>query len=445
MFTVYLCHAPSEAETAGELAAFLERGTGARTFVEEARIEAGQDLVARVNDGRMADVVLVMLSPDAVPQRWKLEEWQDAFWNKPEEEGVAVATVLVRGCRFPELLRRKNFFELGPRRLASFRAIKRWIIGLRAPEPEFVPGAPVLAPADTEVEILAAALADRPGLAVTPDSTTALGFAARHAGEFEAVLWAAAGAGDIALTGDLAAQAGFAADGPHEENVRRLQRVCAGQRLLVILDGAGEDRLGLFQAAGLTSVVAPPRPALPAPAGLDGDAAHLLDALAACGPACSPVMASNAAGFDAARAEEAFAALEARGLALRVDTKNPRWRTLCNIAPSRAMGVRHASLAGRGNDLAAARHAFGWCRRAGEVALACETGRRAFSLAYQANRFAEAFEALEAVRKDADTDTAQFCLREQCRILDDRWEMFEESARLRREFGAYCGVQEGLF
>jgi hypothetical protein len=443
MPTVYLCHAPSDAETAGELAAFLECGTGARTFVAEARIEPGQDLIARVNDGRMADVVLVLLSPDAVPPRWKLEEWQDAFWHKPEEEGVALAAVLVRGCRFPELLRRKNFFELGPQRLEVFRAIKRWVIGLGAPEPGFFPAAPMLAPPDTEIEILATALADRPGLAVTPDSTTALAFAARHGGEFEAVLWAAAGAGDVALTGDLAAQAGFAADAPHDDNLRRLQRLCADHRLLVILDGAGEDRLGLFQAGGLTSVVAPQRPALPAPAGLEGDSAHLLDALAACGPVCSAAMASNVAGFDGTRAEETFAALEARGLALRADARTPRWRNLCDAAPSHALGVRHASLAGRGDELAAARHAFAWCRRAGESALACETGRRAFSLASQANRFAEAFELLESLGHDADPETAQYCLREQCRILD-RWEMFEESAQLRRESGAYCGVQEGF-
>ena len=127
---VFPCYSPSNRELAREMAGFLERGAGVEVLLEEGEMRPGQDLIAKVAEGLSADVVLVLLAPDAVPDRWIRERWTQVFWDQAAEVGTAVATLLVRDCKFPDLLRRKNFFDLRADRLAAFRAIKRWLMKL---------------------------------------------------------------------------------------------------------------------------------------------------------------------------------------------------------------------------------------------------------------------------------------------------------------------------
>jgi hypothetical protein len=75
------------------------------------RDAAGQDLIAKVQEGLSADVALVLLSPRAVPGRWILERWRSVFWEQAAEVGTPVAALLCEDCKFPELLRRKIFLR----------------------------------------------------------------------------------------------------------------------------------------------------------------------------------------------------------------------------------------------------------------------------------------------------------------------------------------------
>src|ERR1017187_8670107 len=110
---VFPCYSTPDRELVHELAAFLERGAG----------------------------VEVLLSPEAVPPRWVLERWKSVFWEQAAEVGTALATLLCRDVKFPDLLRRKNFFDLRHNRLTAFRAIKRWLMSL-SPLPQKAPFAP---------------------------------------------------------------------------------------------------------------------------------------------------------------------------------------------------------------------------------------------------------------------------------------------------------------
>ena len=166
---VFPCYAAQDRQLVRELADFLERGAGVEVLLEEGEIEPGGDLIAKVEEGLSSDVVLVLLSPESNPPRWILERWKSVFWDQAAELGTALATVLCRDSRFPDLLRRKNFIDLRQDRLAGFRAIKRWLMSL-SPPPQKTPFIPARQPAfqerTAEIESLGKLVADTPGTAV---------------------------------------------------------------------------------------------------------------------------------------------------------------------------------------------------------------------------------------------------------------------------------------
>lgn len=429
MFTIFPCYAPVDAQLARELAVFLERGTGACVFLDEGEIRPGQDLIAKVDEGRMADVVLALLSPESSPASWPLEAWQQAFWKRPQEEGIAVAPVLCRECRFPPLLRKRNFLSLADGGLAGFREVKRWVLALRAPEePPFLPAAPPKGGvADDDIEALAVALADRPGTAAVAEAATALAFAARHGKEFEAVLWLSGPAGD------LAAQLGLKAGGPLEEVEAGLRRTCVEHRLLVIPDGVDSP----VPAEGLTSVLRVEQNLRPAPESLAAEEAALLAAMAACGNDAPAELAIAASGLDPASAATALASLHERGLVLRLDSRAERYRPLAAPAPDPALAARQARAALRIGDFAAVRRAFYRALPCADWTLASELGRRAVALALAAVRRAEAFEILSALAAAAETrddpGALDYCAREQAWILEE-WGRIAEAEEFRRRF-----------
>jgi len=96
---VFPCYATPDRELVHELAAFLERGAGVEVLLEEGEMAPGGDLIAKVEEGLAADVVLVLLSPEAAPPRWVLERWKSVLWEQAAEVGTALATLLCRDAR----------------------------------------------------------------------------------------------------------------------------------------------------------------------------------------------------------------------------------------------------------------------------------------------------------------------------------------------------------
>ena len=262
---IFPCYATPDRELVHELAAFLERGCGVEVLVEEGEMETGGDLIAKVEEGLSADVVLVLLSHEAVPPRWVLERWKSVFWDQAAEVGTALATVLCRDAKFPDLLRRKNFFDLRQNRLAAFRGIKRWLMSL-APVPRQAPFAPARQPAfkgrDAELETLCTLLADTPGMAALEGgagagkTALALEFARRHREDFDAVFWLTCGSRSAtALAGDLAVQLGARLDRDLETNLNEIPRLCARHRCLLVLDDAVAATACVLAPRGRTSVL----------------------------------------------------------------------------------------------------------------------------------------------------------------------------------------------
>ncbi len=439
MLTIAPCYAPEDAAAAREIAEFIERGTGARVFFEEGRLRPGEDLIGKVRDGRMADVVLALLSPASSPARWPLAAWQEAFRDGPEAEGVLAAALLLADCRYPPLLARRNFFDLRGGRLAALRAVKRRVLDLRRPpgDPAFVPALPKAACPDVEIERLAAAIADRPGTAGTAGTAAALRFACNHGPEFEAVLWLSGPDTPAARAGDLAAQLGMRAEGPPEEVLVRLARTCAGHRLLILAAGA-ELPVDLGPLASVLRIAETPRPV---PPDLEPEAAALLAAMAACGGECSDAEAAESAGLDAARLGAAWSAIESRGLALRLDARAPRYRLLA--APAPPCGAPPV----RAGGLIALRRAFLRALAENQWTRACEAGRRAASMALAAGRNAEAFEILDALAARAqsldDPGVFDYCAGQQGWILEG-WGRIAEAQALRGMRRALCSEQRSF-
>lgn len=217
MITVFPCYAAADRAFAAELADFLERGADVRVFLEDGEMEPGGDLVAKAREARMADIVVVVLSPDSVPAKWVRADWEEAFLSGPANEGVRIAFLQRGGCRFPEILRREAFFQDG-------RGVKRWIRnGERSGGSH-----------PAHLEPLVAALADQPGVY---ESDLASDFVDHCSGDFDAVCWLRCGDRTIAqLAGELGWQLGLKLDGEPLTNALRIRRFCRDRRFLIVLE-----------------------------------------------------------------------------------------------------------------------------------------------------------------------------------------------------------------
>jgi hypothetical protein len=485
---VFPCYSTPDRELVHELAAFLERGAGVEVLLEEGEMQPGGDLIAKVEEGLSADVVLVLLSPEAVPPRWVLERWKSVFWEQAAEVGTALATLLCRDAKFPDLLRRKNFFDLRHNRLTAFRAIKRWLMSL-SPLPQKAPFAPARQPSfngrDTELETLCTLLADTPGMAVLEGAEAAacagktalaLEFARRHQEDFDAVFWLTCGSRSAAaLAGDLAAQFGVRLDRDLESNLNELRRLCARHRCLLILDDAMPSTAALLAPRGRTSVLTTTRrndlaAALSAASvpldgsfpkdpdrladnirNLDGPAQRLLSAMCACAVSGFPLdMAVRTADAEPEEARDIVAALVSQNVLAPLDENGPRFLVPAMVRERVALRgdgerwARYHSLAVADlfgaqtgpQDLTAhwpdMQHAFAWALDT-DWPLASKLARRGLAWAKAQDRLAEAFEMLQdwsrAAEQRADRRVLEDCAWEQIWILE-HWGRTREAREL---------------
>jgi hypothetical protein len=476
---VFPCYSQPDRELAQQLAAFLERGAGVEVLLEEGEMRPGGDLIAKVQEGLSADVTLVLLSPRAVPDRWILERWRAAFWEQAAEVGTPVAVLLCEDCKFPELLRRKLFFDLRAHRLDAFRSIKRWLLSLW-PVPHQAPFAAARQPSfvgrAAELEMLRTVLADAPGMAVVANASPgsgktalALEFAYRHREDFDAVFWLTCGARTAAaLAGDLAAQLGVPLDRDLESNLNQIRQLSARHRCLLVLDDAVERTAAMLAPRGRTSVLLttrhtdlggalsaepltlesrPPAPSLNL-GDLDPNSRRLLSAMCACAPSGFRLdIAARTAGTVAQQVLDGTAQLLTEGMLMELDQNGPRFLVTAaarSVAEDQLWRLPHAravaalfdtQTSGPGDltqfwpDL---QHAF---RSALETdwTLSGALARRAVTWARAHDRLAEAFEILEewsrAAEQRSDRRVLEDAAWEQIWILD-RWGRTNEARTL---------------
>jgi hypothetical protein len=248
--TLFLCYAPGDRETAQRIALFLQRGADVRVFLDEGQIQAGEDLVSKARDARMADAVLVLFSRESLPSRWPRAAWEAPLITEPAADGVRIAFVRCDSCVPPRVL--TPMFEA--RRL---REIKRWL--RRSPEVE-----PAATEHAVDAEVLALDIADRPGVETVDSAALAAEFARAFAPDFDAVIRVCPAPTLACAAGDLAGQLGLRLEGEVLDNIERLRAFCAERRLLIVLEGEPRHEL-IFEGRCSTLISAEPLPSTPNP------------------------------------------------------------------------------------------------------------------------------------------------------------------------------------
>src|ERR1700761_562888 len=99
--TLFLCYAAADRNTASEIASFLDAGGGVRVLFAEGEIKQGEDLVQKAREGRMADIILVLFTPNSLPSPWPRYKWEAALQTEPLEEDVRIAFLKCGECAPP--------------------------------------------------------------------------------------------------------------------------------------------------------------------------------------------------------------------------------------------------------------------------------------------------------------------------------------------------------
>jgi hypothetical protein len=228
---LFLAHASADHPFATELAQFLAFGCNVACSVDEGLIVAGEDLIAKAEEGLAADILVLLLSEASWPARLPREHWEPVLFEATRRGNVELVTVLLGECPFPPLLNRRNFFDATTNRVAAMRLLKRWIWqreqgAAHSLNPSF----------SAELEDLYSALADQAGTLRTSGADASL-FVKEATQEFESVLWIPCHRRSLAqVAGELGAQLGLTLEGTAEENCQRIQGLLGARRCLLVLD-----------------------------------------------------------------------------------------------------------------------------------------------------------------------------------------------------------------
>jgi tetratricopeptide (TPR) repeat protein len=199
---IFLSHSTKDATFVRELADEL-KANGIEPWLCEVDIDYGDNFVAKIEEGLKCDLVLLVLSPDAVRSAWTREEWTSALARQVAESRTRLGVLLLRDCEVPELVRTKHRFDARQDPQGAIRDVVAWAARMRdqrrlaeskvprfflAYEPQDFVGR------ERYLERLHAALVEQPGVFLLHGepgcgkSTLALKFAWKAQASFDAVV-----------------------------------------------------------------------------------------------------------------------------------------------------------------------------------------------------------------------------------------------------------------
>ena len=248
--TIFLAHAEADHDFAGRLKCFLEFGCDVTCDTDGGLIHGGDDLIAKAEEGLAAHVLALLLSEASCPARWPRERWEPVLFDQTRRANVELVTILLGACPFPELLRRRNFFDATANRLPAMRRLKRWFW-----QTEREPGSPPSSVSSSDLEDLYSGLADKAST-LEVSGATASRFAEEADREFEAVLWVPAHRRSLAqIAGKLGSQLGLTLEGTVEQNCRNIRDLLSSRRCLLVLDAAAPEFVAALAPEGRTSTL----------------------------------------------------------------------------------------------------------------------------------------------------------------------------------------------
>ncbi len=256
MRSTNVCHAAADTHVSQELIRYL--AVNCPTQMTARVIGAGEHLLDAVEDELPADFVFILLSPDSAGSApWKRERWEDVLVTQAREVKTKIAYLLLEGCKFPDLLRRNNFFDLSHDLCNGRLEVRRWLLS------ELLPSraAPKLPSGDVPRTSPAAAqkleqLLEAPGALYEMRRGDALRFARKHWMDFEAAAWIDCSYRSTAgIFGDIAQALNIPLAGTADQNAAALREYCEQNRVLLVFENAGIDQLGAAGFGGKASLV----------------------------------------------------------------------------------------------------------------------------------------------------------------------------------------------
>lgn len=256
---LFLSHSTKDRGFVEKLAAEL-RANGVEPWLCEVDIEHGDNFVAKIEEGlKGSDLVVLVLSPEAVASAWTQEEWTAVRAREVADSRIRLGVLLLRDCEVPELLRTKPRFDGRTDPESAIREVVAWggrmrdqrrLAESKAPrsflgyEPKDFVGR------ERYLERLRAALVEQPGVFLlhgepgSGKSTLALKFAWKAQAAFDAVVFQTCGrrsAEEIAveLAGRLKLENVRAA--PPEVQLEAAQNWLRERLSLLVLDDVWND------------------------------------------------------------------------------------------------------------------------------------------------------------------------------------------------------------
>ena len=269
MRSLVFCYAPQDSELVHEIGRFLDVNLALNCCYDEGVVHTPAEFLDVVGRALSAELAVVLLSPEPVPQPWRRGAWEPVLLEQPRELGNLLVFALVRECQFPALLRREPFCDFTGDRISGLRSLKRLIFRHTAPGDDLVDLPAIGLRGGEAVEELRSALADLPGTRSGVSRDAALAFAHASARDFEGAFWIdCARRTSCGILAEMASRLGLRLSGSFEQNRNALRKFCTERRCLFVLEHADAEQADAVAPGGLASVLITARGPIPDPMAL---------------------------------------------------------------------------------------------------------------------------------------------------------------------------------
>ena len=166
MVEIFLCYAECDRGVAEAIAGRLDLAAEATVTFQPCGSGEDQTVATRWEMGEFSQGIVLVLSPECVPPLSR-DAWEPLIQHSIGGTAPPVASVLVRDCQFPQVLRRRNHFRWASG--DALPALHRWAIRLQPPAGEDwepVDPLPWFQGREREMDVLWKTIVERAGVAV---------------------------------------------------------------------------------------------------------------------------------------------------------------------------------------------------------------------------------------------------------------------------------------
>ena len=122
---IFISYASADRPVAERISTQL-RESGFRVWFDKWEINFGDSITEKINEGiESSDLILVLLSPEAIESKWVKDEWTQDLSNELDYRAINVVPAIVRDCEVPALLANRTSLDLRVDFDAGFERLKQ--------------------------------------------------------------------------------------------------------------------------------------------------------------------------------------------------------------------------------------------------------------------------------------------------------------------------------